>query len=38
MRIWMLASLQLTVTAIGCDHGIEPPSQFLERVVATSRD
>ena len=36
MRIWMLASLLLAVTAIGGDRGMETSSRFFDRVIATS--
>jgi hypothetical protein len=36
MRIWMLASLLFAVTAIGGDRGMETPSRFFDRVIATS--
>lgn len=36
MRIWMLVSLLYTVAAIGGDRGMEPSSQFFDRVIATS--
>ena len=36
MRIWMLASLLYAVAAIGGDRGVEPSSQFFDRVIASS--
>lgn len=36
MRIWMLASLLVAVTAIGGDRGMERSSQVFDRVIATS--
>lgn len=36
MRIWMLASLLYAVSAIGGDRGLEPSSEFFDRVIARS--
>ena len=36
MRIWMLASLLIAVTATGGDRGMESSSRFFDRVIATS--
>lgn len=36
MRIWMLASLLIAVTATGGDRGMESSSRFIDRVIATS--
>jgi hypothetical protein len=36
MRIWMLASLLIAVTATGGDRGMRSSSRFFDRVIATS--